>query len=160
MALVATGAKLTIGSYWETARDTAADIGVLLLQSPGLEAEGVLADRDSVAAILAGPNDEATFTNYARKILPTVTVVRDDTVNSITLTLAGTPPFHLLWADAGGAVNNELGRVVYYFDPTPGASTDAQLRHLVSAPLTTVTDGSTLMITIDDAGIARADNAY
>lgn len=160
MPTVANGVKLTIGNYWEQARDTAADIGVLLLQKAGLEVEGVLADRDTVALILAAANDEATFTNYVRKILPPVAVIRDDAVNSITLTLAGTPPFQLLWVDAGGAVNNELGRIVYYFDPTPGSSTDAQKIHLASAPLTTITDGSTVMVTIDAAGISGADDAF
>lgn len=160
MAKVATGVKLTVGDYWERARDTAAEIGVLLLQAAGLEPETVLADRDTVAAVLAATNDEATFTNYTRQVLPTVAVIRDNTVNSVTLTLAGDPPFSLLWADAGGAVNNVLGRIVYYFDPAPGSSTDAQKIHLVSAAVDAVTDGSTIMITIDVGGVATAADAF
>lgn len=159
MAKVANGVKLTIGDYWEKARDTSAEIGALLLQADGLEHEGALADYDTVATILAGPSNEATFTNYTRKILPTVAIVRDDIDNSVTLTLAGDPPFFLLWADAGGTTNNHIGRIVYFYDPTPGGTTDAQLIHLASTPMDTQTDGSTIMVTVDDNGISRADDA-
>jgi hypothetical protein len=159
-AKVATGVKLTVGDWWEKARDTSGEIGALLLVAEGLDADATLANYATVADILAGPNDEATFTNYARKILPTVAVVRDNADNSITLTLAGDPPFFLLWVDSGGTVNNHVGRIVYYYDPNPGGSTDAQRIHLISAPLDVQTDGSTIMVTIDDNGISRADDAF
>ena len=64
MTKVATGAKLTIGNYWELARDTVAEIGVLLLQAEGRR--GCAADYDSLAAIIA-PRGGGDVPNYVRK---------------------------------------------------------------------------------------------
>jgi hypothetical protein len=44
--------------------------------------------------------------------------------------------------------------MVYYYDPTPGSSTDAQKIHLASTPVNMATDGSTLRVTIPPSGIA------
>lgn len=157
MARVATGVKHKIGAYWEAAAAGTPDIGVLLLISAGLQDEDILADHDTVAAILATTNDEATFTGYVRKtVAPAVT--RDDAADTQTLTLDGAPPLYVEWTAAGGAgglgTNNILGRMVYYYDPTPGSSTDAQKIHLASTPVTMSTDGSTLRVTIPPSGIA------
>lgn len=148
--------------YVEQARDTAAGLGALLLISAGLEGETTFSDRATVADILAATNDEATFTNYARKALPNPTVTIDNPNDRVLMGLTGAAPVTIRWDNAGGPiggggiVNNLVGRMVIYYDPTPGTSTDAQLIPLFSPDVAAQTDGTHLVVTIDAEGIARA----
>lgn len=150
--VVANAYKGKIQTYWEQARDTSSDIGLLLLQSAGLEADGALQDYTTVAALLAASNDEATFTNYARKILASPTVTIDNTLDQLVLTVTG--PVQWTAAGTSGATgNNTLGKAVFYYDPAPGSSTDTTRLPLVYEDISGTTDGSTMVVSINPAGV-------
>jgi hypothetical protein len=144
--------------YFEQARDGAPDIGALLLITAGLQGDAVLADHASVAALLAASNDEATFTNYTRKTLPAAVVTVDTALDRVLMTITGTAPIPIQWSNAGGAVNNVLGKIVYYYDPAPGTSTDATRIPLAGADISATTDGTHLVISVGTLGIALARN--
>lgn len=113
----------------------AADALILvLLQTTGLEADGTLQDYDTLSAILAGTNDECTFTGYARRTLAGVTVTPDDTGN--TQSCDATDP--AAWTNTGGA-SQGCGAAIVCYDPDTGAGTDADLVPLVQLMAGTVT---------------------
>lgn len=149
--VTANAAKHKIGWYYEQARDTAADIGALLLISAGVVGDDAMADYVTVAAMLAGTNDEATFTNYARKIVtPQVTV--DNALNRVVLTMPGAQPV-ISWPNAGTGTgtgtNNTLSRIVFYYDPAPGSTPDSGLAFLTAHQISTTTDGTQLDIQVE-----------
>lgn len=148
--VTANAAKHKIGWYYEQARDTAADIGVLLLISAGVVGDDAMADYVTVAALLGGTSDEATFTNYARKIVtPQVTV--DNALNRVVLTMPGAQPV-VSWPNAGTAgagVNNTLARIVFYYDPAPGSTPDSGLAMLTIHQISATTDGTQLDIQVE-----------
>ena len=81
---------------------------------------------DDLAAMLAGSNDEATFTNYARKTLADADLAAipapDDTNNRRDIDLPDQT-----WASAGGATNNSLGKALVCYDPDTTVAGDATL---------------------------------
>jgi hypothetical protein len=148
--------------YFEQARDTAAELGALLLLSAGLQTKDQLQDYATVADMLAASNDEANFANYARKILPTASVTIDNTGNRVLLGVSGTPPITISWPNAGvvgGTLatgqNNQLGKICYYYDPAPGSSTGATQLIVGYADISATTDGSELVFTLGADGLFR-----
>ena len=123
----------------------------VLLQSAGLEADGTLKDYDTLAALLAGASDEATFTNYARKTLSSVSWLVDDTNDRGDLDADD-----LSWAAAGGAVNNTLAKLVICYDPDTTGGTDADLIPLTAHDISVTTDGTTLNVAFAVGGFYRA----
>lgn len=121
---------------------------ILLLKSSGLEADGTLADHDTVAAVLAAANDECDFTNYVRKTLASLTVTVDDTNNRVDVDAAD-----VTWTTAGGASNNTTGKAVIFHDVD---GTDANAVPLVALDLVTTTDASDLLVQFASAGWFRA----
>lgn len=162
---VANAVKGKVQWYYEQARDGAPDLGALLLITAGLQGNAVLEDYATVAAIKATSNTEANFANYTRKTLPIPTVTVDHSLNRVVLGLAGTPPVTVQWPNAGvpgttlgAGANNLLGKVVWYYDPTPGSSNDAQLIHLGGADISFTTDGTTLVLTLGANGLATVED--
>lgn len=144
-----------IGFYTEQARDTAADLIVVLLQTTGLESDGALCDRADLAAILAASNDEATFTNYTRKTLAAPTRTLDNTLDRVLLggAAVGTT-LTLTYTAAGGATNNSLGKVLFCYLPSAGAA-DSLILPLMATDVTATTNGNALAITLHGDGFAR-----
>lgn len=125
---------------------------IVLLQATGLEADDVLNNHDTLSTLLAAANDEATFTNYARKTATTgVTVTVDDTANRVDADLPDQT-----WATAGGAVNNGLGKLLICYDPDTTGGTDADIIPLTYHDFVATTDGSDLTAQINTAGFAGA----
>lgn len=155
MSFVANAVKDKIGWYYEQARDTAADIQIRLLQQAGLEGDGVLADYADVAALLAGPSDECTFTNY---IIKTLTPVRTVQNSQDRVLLGGVAPGtaqSFTWTTAGGTVNNAVGKVLFVYVPVPGTSTTAQQIPLSGHDVAATTDGTDLVLTLNVDGTIR-----
>lgn len=149
--------KHKVGWYFEQARDTAAEVGCLLLLNAGLPGEDALQDYDTVANLLAGTADEATFPNYARKILPTATVTIDNATNRVVCSVAGSPVI-IQWNNAGGTGPQQtVGAIVFYYLPT-GASPDTALVLLAWSSMLATTDGTHLVVTLGPNGIAVARN--
>lgn len=128
---------------------------VVLLKSAGLEADDTLNNYDDLASLLAATNDEADFTNYARKILTDVELAAlpapDDTNNRRDLDIPD-----LTWTAAGGATNNTLGKLIVCYDADTTSGTDAALIPLTAHDFTATTDGSDLVAQIAAAGFYRA----
>lgn len=124
-------------------------IGILLKTTA---ADATLIDLDTVADILAGSSVEADFTNYARKVWtdadlsnPTV----DDTNDRVDGLLTD-------WviANAGGASNNTLVKIILAYDNDTTGGTDANLVPILHADLSQTTNGDQLTVKPTTASIA------
>jgi hypothetical protein len=123
----------------------------VLLKSSGLEADGTLADYDTLAAVLAAANDECDATNYTRKTLSNVTVTVDDTNDRVDIDCDD-----LTYTSLGGASNNTLAKLVVCYDPDTTGGTDSSIVPLTFHDITLTTDGTTVTVTIPSGGFARA----
>lgn len=124
---------------------------VVLIKSSGLEADDTLNNYDDLAALLAAANDEADFTNYARKTITSVTNTVDDTNNRLDSDFADQT-----WTSAGGASNNTLGKLLVCYDPDTTAGTDSTVIPLTYHDFSATTDGSDLTAVVATAGFYRA----
>lgn len=124
---------------------------VVLLQSAGLQADGTMSDHDTLAAVLAAANDEATFTNYTRKTITSAPGTVDDTNDRLDVDIADQT-----WTAAGGASNNTLGSLLVCYDPDTTAGTDTSIIPLTFHAFSATTDGNDLQATIAAAGFYRA----
>lgn len=132
--------NIALGAAAELARDDATKFGILLLKVA--EADGTLRDYDTVAAILAGSNTEADFTNYARKTGLTATLTINDTDNRAELDLA-----NQTFSSAGGASNNNLVKLIVFYE---NAAADATRVPITAHDFVATTDGTDLTATIAD----------
>lgn len=109
------------------------------------EADDTLRDYDTLAAVLAGANTEADFTNYARKTITnaSISVTYDDTGNDAQLDFPDQT-----WTSAGGASNNTLVKLLVCVD---GASDAARLP-LTLHDFSVTTDGNDLTAQLATAG--------
>ena len=95
-------------------------IGILLVAS-GLESDATLIDYDTVAALLAGASNEASFTGYSRFTLSNVSVTVDDANDRVVVD-----------ADNPAAITNTdsavaVGKLIVAYDDDTGGGTDANL---------------------------------
>lgn len=126
---------------------------VVLLKATGLEADGTLRDHDDLAALLAAANDEADFTNYARKVLTDADLAasaQDDTNNRLDLDAGD-----ITWVSAGGAANNTLGKLLACYDPDTTAGTDSTIVPLLGYDFAETTTGSDIVAQINANGLVR-----
>lgn len=125
---------------------------VVLLQVA--EADATLEDYDDLGALLAGSNTEATFTNYARKVLTDTDVTAptpDDTNNRQDADIPDQT-----WTSAGGATNNTLVKMLVCYDSDTTAGTDANIIPLTYHDFAITTNGNDLSALINAAGFYRA----
>lgn len=134
------------GAVAEKFRDGAANGLILLLKVNQTEAD--LVDHDTVAALLAGGNTEADFTNYARKTGLTGTITIDDTNNRVDVDIPDQT-----WVSAGGATNNTLTKLIVAYQESAADSGRIPLTH---HDFTVVTDTSDITAQINAAGFFRA----
>lgn len=116
---------------------------VVLLQSSGLQGDTTLRNHQTLAAVLAA-NTEATFTNYARKVLGAADI--SVTFNTSTST-AAMDISDQVWAAAGGATNNSLGALLVCYRPNSG-SADSAILPLTKHDYAGSTTGQDLQATI------------
>lgn len=124
---------------------------VVLLKAAGLEADDVLNNYDTLAAVLAASNDECDFTNYARKTLTSVAVSEDDTANHVDLDADD-----FTYTAAGGASNNTVGKLLICYDADTTGGTDANIVPVAYYDCAFTTDGTDVSIQLAAAGFARA----
>lgn len=137
--------------YYATLPAAGGALIVVLLKATGLEADDVLNNYDDLAALLAGTNDDADFTNYGRKTITAVTLTVDDTNNWLDVDIADQT-----WTAAGGAVNNNLGKLLVCYDDNTTLGTDSNIIPLTYHDFVVTTDGSDLTAQIATAGFYRA----
>lgn len=152
--------KHKIGWYWEQVNASAGGTGpglvVILLRATGIEGDDVLNNYDTVSALLAGANDEPTFTNYVRKTVfgSSVTVTVDDTGNRVLLDLPDQT-----WTDAGGVStgNDTVSKVLIAYDTNLSTGSDTDLVPLIAHDINATTDGNDLIVRFHSDGSARVN---
>lgn len=137
--------------YWEQARDTAADIGIALIQAAGNPADGLIQDYTTLAALWAGTADEATFANYARRTLANPSVSVDNALDQVVL--SGDGPISFTNAGTASGSNNSLARALFFYDPAPGSSSESTKIPLLYQDISATTDGTTLVLSVNTAGL-------
>ena len=148
-----------MGRIREFADDAAGDIAaaqlrMFLLQAT--EADDTVRDYDVMGGgsglLDAAGNTEATFTNYANKVIQDgdITVTEDEVNNRVDIDVPDQT-----FTSAGNGVNNTLTDVVIAFDPD-GTDTDSQTIPVSIHDFTPTTDGSDLTVQIATAGLLRA----
>lgn len=118
------------------------------------EADAGLQDRDDLAAILANGSTEADFTNYARKVFDDAQIndsVVDDTGNRREADIPDP-----VWNGAGGAVNNNLVKLLICYDGDTTSGNDSNIVPLTAHDFVITTNGSDLVAQIAAAGYFRA----
>jgi len=129
-------------------------IVIVALKASGLETHAVLKDHDTLSAILAAANDEATNSGYARKALTDADLAAlpapDDTNDRKDLDLPDQT-----WttvAAAGGA----WGMILVCYDPDTTAGTDADIIPLTMHDFAQTPDGTDLLLAWNASGFYRA----
>lgn len=123
---------------------------LVLLETTGLEADATLRDYDDLLALLAGTSNEATFTNYARKVLSSgVTITVDDTNNWVDIDFPDQT-----WVTAGPG--NAVSRLLVCYDPDTTVGTDATVVPLTSHDFVATPDGTNLVAEVAASGFFRA----
>jgi hypothetical protein len=136
---------------WSTVSAGSDAVMVILLKTTGLVADATMKNYSTLAAVFAGGNVEADFTNYARKVFSTsLTITVSTAASTATVTSA-----NYTWSAAGGALNNTLGKLITAYRPTP-TSTDAQCIPMTYHDCTATTTGSDLLVSIAGTGLALA----
>lgn len=125
---------------------------VVLLKTA--EADGTLQDYDDLAAILAGSNTEADFTNYARMVLTDADVSAPAPDDANDWQAADIPD--QAWTAAGGTLDNTLVKLLVCYDPDSTGGTDADIIPLTHHDFAVTTDGTDLLAQIDASGFFRA----
>lgn len=131
------------------AHDAGEDLIVVLLKTA--EADATLNDYRTLAAVLAEEgNEEADFTNYERKVIPNAnwSVTIDDQDDHVSADFPDQT-----WANAGGAENNTLVKLVVCID----GDTDADRIPVSHHDWTPTTDGSNLTANVADGGFWRSE---
>lgn len=125
----------------------------VLLKATGLEADGTLRDYDDLGALLTAANDEADFTNYARKTLTDSDIgpfAQDDTNDRLDIDIGD-----LTWISAGGASNNSLGALLFCYDADTTAGTDSAIVPVLKYDFVETTTGSDIVAQVHANGLVR-----
>lgn len=123
-----------------------ATIDLLVLKTSDTDAAHK--DVDTITALLATAAVEADFTNYARKVLASLTVTVDDTADDVDVDAAD-----VTFTSAGNGTNNTTTDVVIYEDVD---GTDGNAIPLVQLDAVFTTDGNDVTLQFDAAGFFGA----
>ena len=119
------------------------------------EADAVLRDYDTLAALLAGSNTEADFTNYARKVLTDSDLAAlpapDDTNDRREVDIPDQT-----WTAAGGTLDNTTVKALICYDADTTAGTDTDIIPLCHYDFPRTTNGTDLVMQIHPNGFFRA----
>lgn len=119
----------------------------VLLKSSGLVSDATLRDYDTLAEILAGASDEATFTGYSRQTLVNVQVTVDDTNNRVDID-CDDPSWSPTTSEA-------LGKIVICYKPDTGSADSAIIPIFADDFDVTVSSG-TVTYQVASGGFYRA----
>lgn len=148
-------AKGKVNGYVDRVADNdPANAGLVVMILKTAEADSTLRDYDTFAAILAGANTEADFTNYARKEL-TDADVSNTTVDDVNDRREADIPDQT-WASAGGASNNTTAKIIIGYVADITSFVDADVVPLTHHDFVETTDGNDLVAQVNSAGFFRA----
>lgn len=124
----------------------------VLLTTTGLQSDANLNNNATLAAIFSAGNTEATFTNYARKVLVRGDVtIAVNTSTGVTTLDAADPQ----WNAAGGAANNTTAKLLLVYRPS-SVSADSACTPLCSIDASGSTTGGNFPVALNASGIATA----
>lgn len=130
----------------------AANDALIVLLLTAADADSTLEDFDDLDTLLDGANNaEATFTNYARKTITSVTVTVDDANDRVDVDIADQT-----WSSAGGASNETTVKLLVCYDPDTTGGTDADIIPLTHHDFAVTTDGSDVVAQFSASGFFRA----
>lgn len=140
---------------WRVNNNDPANSALIVVLFQVIESDSALEDRATLDAVIAAAgNTEATFTNYARKVL-TDTDIGDPTVDNTNNRAESDIPDQV-WTAAGGAVNNDLVKLLVCYDSDTTGGTDANIIPLTYHDFVFTTNGSNLTGQVNAAGYYRA----
>lgn len=120
---------------------------VVVLASSGLEAQSVLEDADTLAAVVAGTTNEVTGTGWNRKTLTDADLVAlpapDDTNNRYAVAV---PTFN--WTPDAAA--DDSGALLICYDSDTTAGTDSNIIPLTHHDFSVLTDGNQVVVNAGD----------
>ena len=125
---------------------------IVILATAGLETDAVLKDKDTLADVLAGTTDEATNTNYVRKVLTDVDLVAfapDDVNDRVDLDFTDQT-----WTSV--LAGSGWSKLLVCYDPDTTVGTDANIIPLTAHDFVVTPDGSSITAQINVAGFFRA----
>jgi hypothetical protein len=127
-----------------------ASLLLVLLQTLEAGGDNSLQSRLTLQAVLtASGTTESAFTNYAR-ISVTTGVAVSTASHVTTLTMP-----NQTWANAGGATNQAILKLLACYKPSSGA-TDSQIIPMAEYDFVITTDGSNLTATVNASGLITA----
>jgi len=133
------------GKGAEKVADVPANIGILLLKVA--ESDAAMKDRTTITDVKSA-STEADFTNYARKTAITGTVVIDQAGDKVNITIP-----NQTWTAAGGGVNNNLVKMVIFYEE---AAADGTRIPLIAFDAVITTTGTDIVTNFPSEGIYRA----
>lgn len=140
-----------IGYLDNIANNTPANSGMTLALLKTAEGDESLRDYTNLGALLAGASVECDFTNYARIDL-TDTDGISVTINTTTNKVAVGIPNQSI-AAAGGTLDNTMAKLVICYNPDITSDVDANIIPLYAMDFVATTNGTTLGINVDAAGL-------
>jgi hypothetical protein len=148
MAAITFNISLGKSAYYAGLPAASDSLIAVLLASSGLVSDATMRDYDTLAALLAGASDEATFTGYSRNTLTGVNVTVDDTNDRVDIDCDDTN-----WSPTTAQA---LGKIVICYVPSSGAA-DSSIVPLFADDfsLTTPTSG-TVTYQVASGGFLRA----
>jgi hypothetical protein len=131
---------------------SAAVLVIVVLATSGLEADSVLRDMDTLAAVVAGTTNEVTNTNYARKVLTQADLAAatpDDTNDRFDVDI----PDQTWTAVAAG---DGWSKLLVCYDPSSSGVTNSVIVPMTMHDFVVTPDGSDITAQIAAAGFFRA----
>ena len=125
---------------------------VVVLATAGLEADATLKDFDTLSAVVAGATNEATNTNYARKVLTDAdlgAITVDDTNDRFDYDIPDQT-----WTSV--ATGDGWSKLLVCYDGDTTAGTDANIIPLTAHDFVTTPNGSNITAQVNSAGFFRA----
>lgn len=130
-----------------------ANSALIVVLSSGAITDATLRDLDTLQQCIDDAGfTEATFTNYARKVVeaPVITVV--DASDRLEADMPD-----LTWAAAGNGVNNTLTRLSVHYDGDTTGGNDSNIVPLTFHDFTVTTDGSDITAQFHAQGFFNAN---
>jgi hypothetical protein len=134
------------GVYYGSLPATSDAIIVVPLEASGLVSDATMRDYTDLASLLAGASNEQT--TAGRKTLASVTITVDQTNDRVDVDGAD-----LVWS---GLTGNQIGALVFCYDPDTGSGTDSDLIPLVKLDCSVTPDGTDFTAQLASAGWYRA----
>ena len=143
----------TVELYNRVQTNDPATAGLVIVLLKTAEADATLKDYATLAALLAGTNAEADFTNYARKVLTDADISAFTTDNANDWNVIDIPD--QLWTAAGGTTDNTLAAYLVCYAPDTGGA-DSTFVPLLKFDFVKTTTGEDLPAVVSPDGLHRA----